>query len=85
MLFQVSMIVNRRCLSSCTSQNVLKKNKNNDVIKKKKRVLEHQMNLICIEKNHFPKNPLFFRIDAVFEADNDIDNSIIGNETTITF
>ena len=32
-------------------------------------------------KKHFHKNPLYFRIYADFEADNDKDNSIIGNET----
>ena len=30
----------------------------------------------------FPKNPLCFRIYADFEADNEIENSNIGNETT---
>ena len=33
-------------------------------------------------KKHFPKNPLFFRVYADFEADNETDNSNIGNETT---
>ena len=33
-------------------------------------------------KNHFRKNPLNFRIYADFEADNEIDNSSIGNKTT---
>ena len=31
-------------------------------------------------KNHFHKNPIFFRIYA--EADNEIDNSSIGKQTT---
>ena len=35
-----------------------------------------------MEKKHFQKNPLYFRIYADFEADNEKDNSIIGNETT---
>ena len=33
-------------------------------------------------KKHFQKNPLYFRIYADFEADNEKDNSIIGNKTT---
>ena len=33
-------------------------------------------------KNHFHKNQIFFRIYADFEADNEIDNSSIGNRTT---
>ena len=35
-----------------------------------------------MEKNHFQKNPLYFRIYADFEADNEKDNSSIGNRTT---
>ena len=33
-------------------------------------------------KIHFHKNPLDFRIFADFEADNEKDNSSIGNKTT---
>ena len=33
-------------------------------------------------KKHFHKNPLFFRIYANFEADNEKDNLCIGNKTT---
>ena len=33
-------------------------------------------------KKHFHKNPLYFRIFANFEADNEKDNSILGNKTT---
>ena len=33
-------------------------------------------------KKHFHKNSLYFRIYADFEADNEKDNSIIGNKTT---
>ena len=40
------------------------------------------MNHIFIGKKHFHKNPLYFRIYADFEADNEKDNSIIGNKTT---
>ena len=33
-------------------------------------------------KKHFHKNPLYFRIYADFEADNEFDNSSIGKKTT---
>ena len=33
-------------------------------------------------EKHFHKNPLYFRIYADFEADNEKNNSIIGNKTT---
>ena len=33
-------------------------------------------------KKHFQKNPLYFRIYAVFEADNEKDNSSVVNKTT---
>ena len=33
-------------------------------------------------KKHFHKNPLYFRIYADFEADNEKDSSTIGNKTT---
>ena len=33
-------------------------------------------------KNRFHKNPLYFTIFADFEAENEIDNSSIGNKTT---
>ena len=44
-------------------------------------VLELQMNLIYWNKR-FHKNPLNFRIYADFEADNEKDNSSVGNKTT---
>ena len=36
-------------------------------------------------KKHFHKNPLYFRIYADFEADNEKDNSSMGNKTTYIF
>ena len=32
-------------------------------------------------KDHFHKNPLYFRIIAEFKADNENDNSTLGNKT----
>ena len=40
------------------------------------------MNPIFFGKKHFHKNPLYFRIIADFEANNEIDGSNIGNKTT---
>ena len=70
----------RRCLSSYTSENMLIKHtpkcENND--------------FTCIRtsneshlhwRKHFHKNPLFFRLYADFEADNENDDSIVGNKT----
>ena len=42
---------------------------------------EHRMNPILIGKKHYHKNPLYFRIIADFEADNEIDGSNVGNKT----
>ena len=71
----------RRCLSSYTSENMLMKHKpkceNND-ISTIKTSSESHLNW----KKHFHKNPLYFRIYADFEADNEKDNSIVGNKTT---
>ena len=33
-------------------------------------------------KEHFPKNPLYFRLYADFEADKEKDKSSVGNKTT---
>ena len=71
----------RRCLSSYTSENMLMKHKpkceNNDITSIKTSNKSH----LHWEK-HFHKNPLYFRIYADFEADNEKDDSIIGNKTT---
>ena len=71
----------RRCLSSYTSEHILKLQKpkceNND-----KTTIRFSNESHLHWKNHFHKNPLFFRIYADFEADNEKDNSNIGNKTT---
>ena len=71
----------RRCLSSYTSENMLMKHKQkcgDDNITTIKTSNESHLRW----KNHFHKNPLYFRIYADFEADNEKDNSSIGNKTT---
>ena len=40
------------------------------------------MNSFFFGKKLFHQNPLYFRIIADFEADNEIDGSIVGNKTT---
>ena len=71
----------RRCLSSYTSENMLIKHKpkceNNDITSIKTSNESH-----LFWKKYFHKNPLYFRIYADFEADNEKDDSIIGNKTT---
>ena len=71
----------RRCLSSYTSENMLMKHKpkceNNDITSIKTSNESH-----LYWKKHFHKNPLYFRIYADFEADNEKDDTIVGNKTT---
>ena len=71
----------RRCLNSFTSENMLKlqnpKCETNDITSIK---TSNESDLHW--RKHFHKNPLNFRIYADFEADNEKDNSIIGNKTT---
>ena len=75
------MFVCRRCLSSYTTENMLmthKKNCDDDNITSIKTSNETHLHW----KNHFHKNPLYFRIYADFEADKEEDSSIIGNQIT---
>ena len=71
----------RQCLSSYTRENMLMKHKqkyggdNITTIKNSKESHLHW-------NYHFHKNPLYFRIYADFEADNEKDSSIIGIKTT---
>ena len=70
-----------RCLSSYTSENILKllkpKCENIDIT-----TIGTSNESHLHRKSHFYKNPLYFRIYADFEADNEKDNSSIGNKTT---
>ena len=70
----------RRCLSSYTSENLLMKHNqkcgDNNITTIKTSNESH-----LHWKKHFHKNPLYFRIYADFEADNEKDNSIIGDKT----
>ena len=74
-------IVCIRCLSSYTSQNVLIVHKQK-CIQQEKTGIRTSIESHLYWKNHFHKNPLYFRLHADFEADNEIDNSSIGNKTT---
>ena len=68
-------------MKSYTSENMLIKHKpkceNNDITATKTSNESH-----LHWKKHFHKNPLYFRIYADFEADNENDNSVVGNKTT---
>ena len=71
----------RQCLSSYTSENMLIKHKQKcgkDNITTIKTSNESHLHW----KKHFHKNPLYFRIFADFEADNEKDNSNICNKRT---
>ena len=71
----------RQCLSSYTTENTLKLNKQKcrkDEITTLRTSPESHFNW----KNHFYKNPLCFRIYADFEADNEKHNSSTRNKTT---
>ena len=70
----------RRCLISYTSENMLRIHKPkceiNDIT-----TIRTSSESYLHWKNHFFKNLLYFRIYADFEADNEKDNSIVGNKT----
>ena len=71
----------RRCLKSYTCENALINHKEkcgDDNICTIRTSNESQL----YWKKHFHKNPLYFRIIADFEADNETDGSNIGNKTT---
>ena len=71
----------KRCLSSYTSENMIKKHKEQRIqreITSVKTSLESHVHW----KNHFHKNPLYFRIYADFEADHEDEKSSVGNKTT---
>ena len=74
----------RRCLGSYTSENMLIKHKTkcekNDITSIKTSNESH-----LHWKKYFQKNPLYFRIYAHFEADNEKDNTCIGNKTINIF
>ena len=74
----------RQCLSSYTSKNMLMLHKQkcgDDNITTIKTSKESHLRW----KNHFHKNPLYFWIYAEFEANNEKDNSSIGNKTKFIF
>ena len=71
----------RRCLNSYTSENMLMLHKpkceNNDITTIRISPESH-----LHWKNQFHKNPLYFRTYADFGADNEKNNSSLGNKTT---
>ena len=71
----------RQCLNSYTCENALINHKEkcgDDIICTIRTSNESHL----YWKKHFHKNPLYFRIIADFEADNEVDGSSIGNKTT---
>ena len=71
----------RQCLSSYTSENMLMKHKQKCGEDNITTITTSNKSHLHWEK-HFHKNPLYFRIYADFEADNEKNISIIGNKTT---
>ena len=71
----------RRCLNPYTSESMLMLHKpkceNFDITTIRTSDESH-----LHWRDNFHKNPFYFRIYADFEADNEIDNSSIGNKTT---
>ena len=77
-------LVCRRCLNSYTNENALLNHKEKcgeDNVCTIKTSLECHLHW----KKHFHKNPLYFRLIADFEADNEVDGSNIGNKTSNTY
>ena len=69
-----------RCLSAYTSQNFLIKHERCD--KQERTIIKFSIESHLYGKKRFHLNPLCFWIYAGCEADNEIDNSNIGNETS---
>jgi len=69
----------RKCLSSYTCENMLIKHKEKREKNQEVTTIRTSSESHLLWKNHFHKNPLYFRIYADFEADNEKDNSCIGN------
>ena len=70
----------RRCLSSYTSENMLMKHKEKCGIDNITTIrTSNESHLFW--KKHFHKNTLYFRIYADFEADNEKDDTVVGNKT----
>ena len=70
----------RRCLNSYTKENALLNHKEecgDDNIC----IIRTSNESYLYWKKHFHKNPLYFRIIADFEADNEVDGSSVGNKT----
>ena len=71
----------RRCLNSYTKENALQNHKEkcgDDNICTKRTSSESHL----YWKRHFHRNPLYFRIIADFEADNEVHGSSVGNKAT---
>ena len=75
------IFVCRRCLNSYTNENALMNQKEkcgDDIICTI--ITSNESHLYW--NKHFHKNLLYFKVVADFEADNEIDGSNVGNETT---
>ena len=80
-----SKFVCRRCLISYISDNVLIKHKQRCEKQEVRSIRISNDSHLNLKKKHFHKNPIYFRIYAVLEAENIIDNSSKGDEKTIIY
>ena len=71
----------RQCRNSYTSEKILIKHKQ-QCGEKEISSVRTSLEAHLYRKIHFHKNPIFFRVHADFGADNEKDNSSIGNKTT---
>ena len=75
-------LVCRRCLTSYTIENALLNHKEEKCGDDNICTIRTSSDSHLFWKKHFHKSPLYFRIIADFEAENEIDNSDISNKTT---
>ena len=73
-------IICKRCLNSYTSETMLRI-QNSKCEDQELTTIRTSSESHLQWKKHFHRNPLYFKTYAYFEADNEIDNSGIGNKT----
>ena len=78
---QACRYICKRCLNSYTSKNMIIKHKQQCLLKEITSIKTSPKSHLNW-KNLFNRNPLYFRMYAGFEADNENDNSSIGNKTS---
>ena len=75
----------KNCLNSYTCRKMLSKHKEKCEQKQEITTIKTSNEFHLYWKEHFHKNPSYFKIIADFEADNEIDDSCIGNKKKLIF